>query len=161
MPDPLVLNNGKKVTDAKTWWNVRRPEIVELFDREIYGRRPKVTPKVTWEVVSTKNDTNGGVAIITKQLLGHVDNSSHSQIKVDIQLAFSTPANAKGPVPVIMEFGSAGFGPAPGAGRAAAAPGAGGPPAPAGPTWQQQVLAKGGSTPSCRRPAFRLITAQV
>src|ERR1039458_1933857 len=38
LPDPLVLKNGKKVKDAKTWWNKRRPEIVEDFDREIYGR---------------------------------------------------------------------------------------------------------------------------
>ena len=31
LPDPLILNNGKKVTDAKTWWSKRRPEIVEEF----------------------------------------------------------------------------------------------------------------------------------
>src|SRR6266436_5959690 len=36
LPDPLTLKNGKKVKDAKTWWNQRRPEIVEDFDREIY-----------------------------------------------------------------------------------------------------------------------------
>src|ERR1700730_17095665 len=36
LPDPLTLKNGKKVTDAKTWWDKRRPEIVEDFDREIY-----------------------------------------------------------------------------------------------------------------------------
>ena len=54
LPDPLVLNNGKKVTSAKMWWNQRRPEIVELFDREIYGRVPKNVPKVKWEIASTK-----------------------------------------------------------------------------------------------------------
>src|SRR6476620_5140804 len=37
LPDPLILENGKKVTDAKTWWEKRRPEIVEDFDKEIYG----------------------------------------------------------------------------------------------------------------------------
>src|SRR5690606_35946645 len=41
LPDPLLLKNGRKVTDAKTWWNKRRPEIVEAFDKEIYGRLPK------------------------------------------------------------------------------------------------------------------------
>ena len=44
LPDPLKLNNGKNVTTAKMWWDKRRPEIVEMFDREIYGRVPKVTP---------------------------------------------------------------------------------------------------------------------
>jgi hypothetical protein len=41
LPDPLTLNNGKKVKTAKAWWRRRRPEIVELFDREVYGRVPK------------------------------------------------------------------------------------------------------------------------
>jgi hypothetical protein len=138
LPDPLVLNNGKKVTSAKMWWNQRRPEIVELFDREIYGRVPKNVPKVKWEVASTKNEMNGDVPVITKELVGHVDNSAYPEITVDMRVSLSTPANAKGPVPVIMEFGGnppgtgRGFG---GAGKAAKQP--------AGPTWQQQVLAKG------------------
>ena len=85
LPDPLVLNNGKKVTSAKMWWNQRRPEIVELFDREIYGRVPKNVPKVKWEVASTTNEMNGDVPVITKELVGHVDNSSYPEITVDIQ----------------------------------------------------------------------------
>ena len=40
LPDPLVLKNGEKVTTAEMWWKQRRPEIVEDFDREIYGRVP-------------------------------------------------------------------------------------------------------------------------
>src|ERR1051325_3564386 len=86
LPDPLVLNNGKKVTTAEMWWDRRRPEIVELFDREIYGRVPEVTPEVNWEVIKTTNETNGDVPVITKLLLGHVDNSGDPDIKVDIQL---------------------------------------------------------------------------
>src|SRR5688572_7840984 len=38
LPDPLTLKNGKKVTTPKMWWTERRPEIVEDFDREVYGR---------------------------------------------------------------------------------------------------------------------------
>jgi len=146
LPDPLLLKNGRKVTDAKTWWNQRRPEIVEDFDREIYGRVPKNTPKVNWEVTSTTNETNGDIPVITKKLVGHVDNSSYPSINVDIQLTLTTPANATKPVPVIMEFGFVfppGFRfPAPArdtSSRAAPPP----PTAPAGPTWQQQLLSKG------------------
>ncbi|HEY0162977.1 MAG TPA: hypothetical protein VGB69_09890 [Edaphobacter sp.] len=102
LPDPLVLNDGKRVTTAKVWWSVRRPQLVELFDREIYGRMPSHTPKVTWEVTATKQGTNDGVPIITKSLVGHVDNSSYPLVKVDIQLELTTPANAKGPVPVML-----------------------------------------------------------
>jgi len=94
LPDPLTLKNGKRVTSAKTWWNQRRAEIVEDFDREVYGRAPKVTPRVKWEVISTTNETNGDFAVITKKLVGHVDNSSYTPITVDIQLTLTTPANA-------------------------------------------------------------------
>src|SRR6202140_3309521 len=129
LPDPLVLKNGKKVTTAAMWWNQRRPEIVEDFDREIYGRMPKETPKVKWEVTSTTNATNGDVPIVTKQLVGHVDNSSYPPVTVDIQLTLTTPANATGPVPVMMEFGFTGFGgPRPGGPRPPGAPPVGGPP---------------------------------
>jgi len=121
LPDPLVLKNGKKVTTATMWWNQRRPEIVEDFDREVYGRVPKNVPKVTWRVVSFARDQNGGVPIITKQIVGHVVNTIDPDITVDIQLTLTTPANAKGPVPVIMVFGG-GFGPGLGGGRGAPAP---------------------------------------
>jgi hypothetical protein len=158
LPDPLVLKNGRPVKTAPDWWKKRRPEIVEDFDREIYGRVPKVVPHVTWEVTRTTNETVGEVPVTTKTLVGHVDNSAYPQITVDIQLALTTPANAGGPVPVVMEFGFGGFGPGRGGARGplpvggtVVAPGAGAvtpPPAfggrgPTGPTWQQQVLAKG------------------
>lgn len=41
LPDPLTLKNGKKVTSARTWWNERRPEIAEDFEREVVGRVPE------------------------------------------------------------------------------------------------------------------------
>ena len=105
LPDPLVLKDGKHVTSAKVWWTKRRPEIVEDFDREIVGRVPANLPKVIWEVVSTTQEKYGDVAVITKTLRGHVDNSAYPAIKVDIDLTLSTPANATGPVPVMMEYG--------------------------------------------------------
>src|ERR1035441_10796880 len=128
LPDPLVLKDGKKVTTAAVWWNQRRPEIVEDFDREVYGRVPKNVPKVSWRVVSFARDKNGDVPIITKQIVGHVDNSMDPQITVDIQVTLTTPANAKGPVPVIMVFGGGFGGGAPGAGRGAAGQAPAGPP---------------------------------
>ena len=53
LPDALTLKNGQKVTTAKQWWHVRRPEIVEDFEREVLGRVPPNVPKVTWTVTST------------------------------------------------------------------------------------------------------------
>jgi hypothetical protein len=136
-PDALTLNNGKRVTSAKMWWKQRRPQIVEAFDEDVLGRAPKELPAVQWEVVSTTNEKNGDVPIVTKKLVGHVDNSACPAIEVEIQVTLSTPANATGPVPVIMELD---FPPEFMAQMAKRFPNM---PKPTGPTWQQQVLAKG------------------
>ncbi|MEZ5356155.1 MAG: hypothetical protein R2762_26260 [Bryobacteraceae bacterium] len=136
LPDPLRLNNGKMVTTPSQWWKQRRLEIVELFDREVYGRTPKVTPRVDWEVTSTTNETRGGVPIVVRQLTGHVDNSAYPAITVDIKMALTVPANAKSPAPVLLEFGFIGGFPR----RPGTAP-KGPPPGP--PAWQQDALDRG------------------
>ena len=141
LPDPQVLKNGKPVTSAKIWWTKRRPEIVEDFDREIYGRVPANLPNVTWKVVSTTREMNGNVPVVTKRLTGHVDNSAWPKIEVNIDLTLSTPANAAGPVPVMMEFGFSREFMAAMAKRFPQL--AGGGFGDSGQTWQQQVLAKG------------------
>jgi len=141
LPDPLKLNNGKPVTSAKMWWDQRRPEILEAFDREILGRVPKNAPAVTWQVTSTATEKNGDVPVITKNLLGHVDNSSYPPLSVDIQLTLTTPANATSPVPVIMELSWSAEAMAAIRKRFTEAQLAA--LADKGPTWQQQLLAKG------------------
>jgi lysophospholipase L1-like esterase len=108
-PDALTLNGGQKVTSAAQWWHQRRPEIVEAFEREVLGRVPPNVPKVTWAVTSTTDSKAGVFPVIQKQLVGHADNSSCPSIGVDIAMTLVTPANAKGPVPVMMMFGSAAF----------------------------------------------------
>src|ERR1700733_11017973 len=114
LPDVLTLKNGKKVTTAAMWWNQRRPEIIEDFEREVYGRVPRITPKVTWTVTNTVNTMVGSRPVIAKQLVGHVDNSSYPLINVDIQMALVTPAGATGPVPAVMMFGRGTVPPRPG-----------------------------------------------
>ena len=134
LPDPLVSKDGRRVKTAREWWEKRRPEIVEEFDREVYGRQPKATPEVKWEVLGTAREKKGDVSVVVKKLVGHVDNSSYPHVKVDIELTLATPAEATGPVPLMLELSwvfppnwrpPPGFTPPP------------------GPTWQQQVLAKG------------------
>jgi len=104
LPDPLILKNGHKVASALVWFTLRRPQIVEAFDRDVFGRVPANVPHVRWEVVSTTRELNENIPVVTKKLIGHVDNSSYPLISVDIQLSLSIPANSTAPVPVILEF---------------------------------------------------------
>ncbi len=107
LPDALTLKNGQKVTSAQQWWDERRPEIVEDFEREVVGRIPPNVPKVIWSVKSTTDSKTGVFPVIEKELVGHVDNSAYPSINVDIQMTLVTPGNAKGRVPVMIMFSSA------------------------------------------------------
>ena len=104
LPDVLTTKDGKKVTTAEMWWNQRRPELIEEFEREVYGRVPKNVPKVTWTVKVTDREFVGRIPVIAKMLVGHVDNSAYPLINVDINMMLVVPANVKGPVPVLMMF---------------------------------------------------------
>jgi len=137
VPDPLVLDDGKPVKTAKVWWNVRRPQIEELFSEDVLGKVPGDVPAVTWKVDSVTHEMNGDVPVITKKLTGHVDNSGCLAIEVNIDVTLTTPASARGPVPVMMEMD---LDPQVLAMLMKRFPNF---PKPKGPTWQQQVLAKG------------------
>ena len=109
LPDPLTFPDGRKVTTAEMWWKERRPQIVEDFEREMYGRVPKNVPKVTWTVKVTDHEFVGFTPVIARELVGHVENSAYPAINVDIQMTVVLPARAKGPVPVLMMFGRNGL----------------------------------------------------
>jgi hypothetical protein len=106
LPDPLVFKDGTAVKTADDW-KKRRAEIVEEFDREIYGRVPKNVPKVTWAEKEKSELKIGEVDVTTRRLIGTVDNSSYPHIKVEIELNLTTPTKPAKPVPVMMEFGFA------------------------------------------------------
>lgn len=105
LPELLVTNEGKKVTSEKMWWDVRRPEIVEDFEREVYGRVPENIPDVNWEVEITDYERIGFTPVVAKKLVGRVDNSEYPLIDVNIDAVLVVPTNVEGPVPVLMMFG--------------------------------------------------------
>jgi len=104
LPDALVLNDGQKATSAALWWKRRRPEIVAAFDREILGVTPEHLPRVTWRVVQSTPAHADGMDVITRHVVGHVDNAIDPKIAVNIDLLLVTPAHAARPVPAIMEL---------------------------------------------------------
>jgi pectin methylesterase-like acyl-CoA thioesterase len=137
LPNPLLLANGIQVTTAAQWWNKRRPQLLDLFSEDIFGRVPAKVPTVTWRIASTDHETVGDTPVITKHLLGHADNSAYPLLDVNIELTLTTPANASGPVPIVMEFTFENY-PRPASSKPAPPP-----PPPQHPTWKEQVLARG------------------
>lgn len=101
LPDPLVFSDGRRVKSASDWAE-RAKEIRADFDNEVLGRTPAKLPVVRWEIVSTKHESYGGVDVVTKQLAGWVGKDLPESFEIGLLL--TTPAKAKGPVPVIMEL---------------------------------------------------------
>jgi hypothetical protein len=114
LPDVLTTFDGQKVTDSKTWFEKRRPELRKWFEENVYGKVPATAPKVTWEVVSIDRNALDGKAI-AKTLVGHMGGPDGPTIPVTVY----TPASATGPVPILVSFsfgaiGGRGRGPATG-----------------------------------------------
>ena len=104
-PDALTFKDGRKVATAAQWWEQRRPEIVEDFEREVVGRIPAAVPTVTWSVTETVRTTVAGRPVVARRVVGRVDNSACPAIAVEIRMVVVVPADAPGPVPTRVMFG--------------------------------------------------------
>src|SRR5208282_5346480 len=62
LPDPLVCNDGTRVTNAETWFSKRRPEMLESYRAEIYGRSPARPANMTFNVWEMSTNALGGTA---------------------------------------------------------------------------------------------------
>jgi hypothetical protein len=99
LPDPLTLANGDRVTDAATWRERRRPEILKLFETTTYGRTPGGRPaEMTFEVTSVDRKALGGKAIRKEVSIYFTGKKDGPKMDLLIYL----PANAKKPVPVFL-----------------------------------------------------------
>jgi hypothetical protein len=140
LPDPLTMADGRKVTTAKQWFTQRRPELERIFSDEIVGRVPANAPAITWRVASEERETVGTTPVITQHLIGHADNTAYPLLDVNMEVTLTRPAKASGPVPLVVELTFENY-PRP---RASALEKAAAPPSPAdGPTWKEQVIARG------------------
>lgn len=100
LPDPLVCNDGTKVTDAATWQSKRRPELLKLFQREMHGVSPGRPAEMQWETVSCDKAALGGLA--TRKEITVWFGAQKSGPPMHILLY--TPNSAKQPVPVFVSI---------------------------------------------------------
>ncbi|MGH9588965.1 MAG: acetylxylan esterase, partial [Terracidiphilus sp.] len=95
LPDPLLLNNGKMVRNAKTWWTKRRPEIVRIFETQQYGIAPGRPGDENFKVVE-KGSASDGKALREQVTISLSNDPAWPKIHLLIYL----PAAAKKPVPM-------------------------------------------------------------
>ncbi len=100
LPDPLVLQNGKPVRDAVTWFKQGRPEVLRLYQTEIYGRVPEGSPKLRFKVGEIETNAMQGTAV-RKEIVGRMgDKEDGPTVHVHLYL----PAKAVQPVPVLLHL---------------------------------------------------------
>jgi hypothetical protein len=98
LPDPLIAEDGQAIANAPLWWEKRRPEILELFQREVYGRSPGRPESMVFQVTSVDNQALKATAIrkeVSVLFSGEPDGP-----KMDVLIY--QPAAAEGPVPVFL-----------------------------------------------------------
>jgi len=100
LPDPLRLNNGKPVHDAKAWYSKRRPEIVEMFETQQYGRAPGRPADESFEMVDPGTPALNGKAI-RKQVTIYLDKDKTGP---SIDLLIYLPAAATKAVPMFFSI---------------------------------------------------------
>lgn len=98
LPDPLVTQDGRRVTTARMWREVRRPEIVRLFESQVYGKSAPAPRSIEYEVVSSDATALGGKAIRRLVTIWPAAKKNAPQMHLLLYL----PKNSKGRVPVFL-----------------------------------------------------------
>jgi hypothetical protein len=98
LPDPLVLANGRRVLDAKTWTNKRRPEVLRLFEENEYGRMPGHPQDMSFDVFDKGTPAFDGKA--TRKQVTVYFSADKAGPKMDVLIYL--PAGATKPVPLLL-----------------------------------------------------------
>jgi hypothetical protein len=101
LPDPLMLQNGKKVKSTKDWIKKRRPELLNLFATNVYGRTVAGRPgEMTWEITSNEKAAYKGIARTKTITIYFAGKDKKEGPKMDLRITL--PAHADRPVPLFL-----------------------------------------------------------
>ena len=98
LPDPLVNLAGQRITSAQQWWQQRRPEILRLFETEMFGKTPAGPVPLRWEVWDQSDQAWDGAAR-RKQVTIYLSDRADGP-RMDLLLYL--PRTVTGPAPVFL-----------------------------------------------------------
>jgi hypothetical protein len=98
LPDPLVMEDGTKVTEAGTWKNRRRPQILRLFETQIYGKLPGKPKQMSFHVMEVDPKALGGTATRKQVTVRFTGDPAGPKMDILIYL----PNEALKPVPLFL-----------------------------------------------------------
>lgn len=100
LPDPLLFPDGERVRTARQWYRIRRPQIVELFEKYQYGKTPPEPKNLIWDITEKGTVAFGGLAI-RKQVTVYLTEETTDH-KIDLLIYI--PAGSKKPVPLFFNL---------------------------------------------------------
>lgn len=99
LPDPLVMQDGRPVTSADMWRGERREELLELFRKHVYGRRPTEPRMTRFRVTESTPDYLHGRG---KRKDVRVELPSPSGPVQVLAFTMFVPTEARRPVPALL-----------------------------------------------------------
>lgn len=112
LPDLLVCMNGQRVSDLATWRDVRRPEILNAFARNVYGRTPPIKTNLRFQSLAPDAEVFGGLATRRQVRIRLLDDQNAPWI--DLLLFIPKQAGKRAPVFLGLNYGNQGVHPDPG-----------------------------------------------
>lgn len=105
LPDVLAMRSGERVSDSKTWTNRRRPEIVALYETDVFGKSPAKPARLNYEVKGLEKGALGGKA--DRKMVTVYFGDTRTGPKMDLLIYL--PVGATKPVPVFLGLSFAGI----------------------------------------------------
>lgn len=99
LPDPLISTAGAKVSSVEDWKTKRRPELLELFRDQVYGRAPIGRPDtLKFEIIDSAEDAMDGAARRKQVKISYTGPGGEGSLR----LILFTPKNTQGPAPCFL-----------------------------------------------------------
>ncbi|WP_114749398.1 alpha/beta hydrolase family protein [Pleomorphovibrio marinus] len=98
LPDPFVSQNGKLIRTPQQWEHLRRPELVKLFEKHVYGQLPKDFDQITFSLVNEDTQAMGGNAHL-KEVDIRVERNGKA---ITMRLLLFVPQKKDKPAPVFL-----------------------------------------------------------
>ena len=98
LPELLRGENGKIIKNVKKWGKVRRPEILQLFESQVYGKVPEGEIEVRFEVANEEEQALNGKAI-RKEVIAHFSKDGKN---LEMSILVYLPQKKKGAIPLFL-----------------------------------------------------------
>jgi hypothetical protein len=98
LPEILKTNSGNHVTTVAIWQKIRRPEILSLFEQNVYGMMPKTFDAIKYTITNDVPDAMDGKAHLQEVTI----TVSKSDKAVAIHLVLFVPNNRVSPAPAFL-----------------------------------------------------------